>query len=245
MSSEPWYVAAFREEYTRVYAHRDLPSARREIAHVLALGAGGRVLDLCCGFGRHSLALRERGVEVVGLDLSAELLTRAADLPEAGLLAGRLLRADARALPFAAGSFDSILNLFSSFGYFGAEGDARVAAEMGRVLRSGGVALLDLMNPPRVRAELVAESRSERDGTVLVERRRLRDGGREVVKEVSLTLPDGERRSWCEEVRLYELDELLALMEPRGFALVGARGDFAGAPHDAASERQIVLLRRR
>lgn len=239
-NEEPWFVSAFRADYLTVYAHRDLESARREVAGLIAAGVGGRVLDLGCGFGRHTLAMREQGLEAFGLDLSSELLARSRDLPDAGGIAGRLVRADARHLPFRAASLDSVTVLFSSFGYFGEQGDRGMLAETARVLRPGGLLVLDLMNAKRVRAELVPLSRREQEGLELFERRALVDGGRSVEKEVRLRMPGGEERSWTERVRLYEPAELAELLAATGLELVRSTGDFDGSPTSARSPRWIA-----
>lgn len=244
MSDAPWYVAAFGADYPAVYPHRDLGSARREVSYLLESGVEGRVLDLCCGFGRHTLALLEEGLDVLGVDLSPELLARSADLPGGAGLAGRLLRADARAVPCRDGSFDAVLNLFSSFGYFGERGDGQVLDEIARLVRPGGRVVLDLMNPARIRTALVPSSSREVQGGVLEERRSLVDGGRRVTKEVRLVSPDGTTRSWREDVRMYEHDELLELASARGLELVGAAGEFDGSPFGPDSPRQLLHLHR-
>ncbi len=243
-ASERWFESAFRAEYLRVYPHRNLEAARREVEFLIARGLGGRVLDLCCGFGRHTLLLCERGIDAIGLDLSLDLLIAARDL--AGYerhLAGRLLRGDAVRLPFAAQSFDGVVNLFSSFGYFGERDDARVLGEVARVSKRGARALFDLMNPPRVRAKLVPQSRRSGDGFELVERRALEDGGRRVVKDVELSIGGAERR-WREDVRLYELAEFCALAEKAGLAVETVWGDFEERAYDLESPRMIVETRR-
>ena len=241
---EAWYVDAFRSDYRVVYPHRDVESAEREIRWVLEQGFGGRVLDLCCGYGRHCLALARAGVDVVGLDLSAELLRDASRLEGAERLAGRLFRGDMRRLPFAEGTFDGVLNLFSSFGYVGDDGDLEVLDEIARVLAPGGRGLLDLMNPARIRADLVPESTTERDGLRLVERRALVDGGRRVTKEVHLTLPGGAERRWREEVRMYETEELEHLLGERGLRVTAVHGGFGGGAYGPEADRQIVQIRR-
>jgi SAM-dependent methyltransferase len=244
MSEEPWYVTAFTADYRAVYPHRDLASARTEVAWLLEQGLAGRVLDLCCGFGRHALALLEAGLDVAGVDLSLDLLRGAAELPGGSALRERLVRADARSVPFVDGAFDGLVNLFSSFGYFGEQGDARVLGEVARLVRPGGLAVLDLMNPARIRAGLVPESRRERDGMVLVERRALEDQGRRVTKVVCLTLPDGREKTWREDVRMYEPNELRSLLGARGMLVERVAGGFDGRPFEARSERQLVLARR-
>ena len=241
---EPWYKEAFRSDYRRVYAHRDLSSARDEARFLLARGLTGKVLDLCCGFGRHTLALSELGVEVIGLDLSMELLREARTLENAQRLDGRLLRADATALPLRSSSFDGVVNLFSSFGYFGELGDARMLSEIARVLRPGGCAILDLMNPAFVRANLRSESAREGRDFLVRETRALSEGGRRVTKEVEVRLAEGGIRRWREEVRLYEEAEMRSLLAGRGLSVEVLHGDFKGGAFTPQSERMLMTARR-
>jgi SAM-dependent methyltransferase len=242
---EPWYEAAFRDDYRRVYAHRDLESARPEAAFLLAQGLRGRVLDHCCGFGRHALLLSQAGLDVFGFDLSLDLLRAARELPGfAAALDGRLVRAEMTRVPFADASFDWVVNLFSSFGYLGEAGDARALREIARVLRPGAQAVLDLMNPPRVREGLVPHSSRSGPGFELEERRRLEHAGRNVVKEVELRRAGSAPRSWREEVRLYEPAELAALLDGAGLVPQREFGDFDGRPCDAGAPRRILVLRR-
>ena len=240
---EPWFVEAFKAGYLDVYPHRDLESARREARYLVARGVGGTTLDLCCGSGRHCRALRELGVRAFGLDLSTDLLVRALALHRD--LEGRLGCGDARALPIGSGRVDSVVSLFSSFGYFGERGDLDLLADVGRVLRPGGVLVLDLMNPDRVRSELVPATRSTREGLEIEERRSLADDGRRVLKDVRLRARDGTTRSWREDVRVYELSELEPGLARAGIAVEAVHGDFDASPRDARSPRQILVGRRR
>src|SRR5689334_10762697 len=101
----PWYVEFFRSgDYARLYSFERERSAREAAFAVRALGLsrGARVLDLCCGCGRH---LRELP-GAVGVDLDLASLR---GLPAAC--------ADMRALPLRSGSVDGVVSLFSSFGY--------------------------------------------------------------------------------------------------------------------------------
>lgn len=242
--SAAWFEEAFRADYRAVYPHRDLEAARPEARWLVAHGVRGRTLDLCCGFARHTLLLREAGVDVFGLDLSEDLLAAARTLPGAEQqLAGRLVRGDARELPFASASFGSLVNLFSSFGYFGELGDERVLAEIGRVLRPGGLAVLDLMNPAFVRANLRDETRREGEDFLLRERRALVDGGRRVVKDVEL-VRHGESRRWREDVRLYELPELRTKLATHGLDVREVHGGFADEPAGDSAPRLLLVVTR-
>lgn len=240
--AKPWYEAAFEARYLDVYAHRDDASARREVEGLLQRGLapeGARVLDLACGAGRHARALFAAGRDVVGLDLSADLLARARSADEARL-AGRLVRGDVRHLPFRAGAFDAVTMLFSSWGYFDDGDNERVLAAIQRVLRPDATLVLDLMNAARIRSTLVPESRDEREGRVLVQRRSLTQDGRRVVKHVELTEPDGTTRAWHEDVRLFDPEELDALLARHGLHRTRLEGDFDGRPFDPDSPRMIA-----
>lgn len=241
---EPWYDAAFEADYLALYPHRDLAAARFEVGGLLERGLRGVVLDLGCGFGRHLLALRERGLPAIGLDRSPALLAHGRELAH-GVLRGALVRGDFRALPFRERAFGGVVMLFSSFGYFEDDGNARVLAECARVLEPGGSLVLDLMNPARVRATLVPESSSERDGLVLRERRSLARDARRVRKDVTLTRADGSERVWREDVRLYEPAEIAAQLASAGLELLRTEGDFDGAPFGPETPRQLVWARRR
>ena len=119
-----WPELAFSELYSDLYSHRDDESARRETDMLLdLLGCEGsaRILDAACGDGRHLASLLSRGLDAFGIDLSPSLLRRAAGR---GQLAGRLARADMRSIPFV-GSFDIVVNMFTSFGYFLRDEDNR------------------------------------------------------------------------------------------------------------------------
>ena len=101
------------------------------------LGAApGRVLDLGCGTGELIVKLTGRGIDTIGLDLSRDMLVKAAAKPGLG---GRVAVADGHVLPLADASVDAITCLVS-FHYYLRPLEA--LREMRRVLKPGGRLLL-------------------------------------------------------------------------------------------------------
>ena len=100
-----------------------------------AQGEGARLLDLGGGTGHQMAELRERGFEVTGVDGSAEMLEHArANNPQA-----EIHQADVGELPLPDASFDYLLSI-EVLRYL--EAPERAVAEMARVLRPGGMALV-------------------------------------------------------------------------------------------------------
>ena len=226
MSTAPWWSEAFAAEYVDLYPHRDLAAARAEARFLVEHGLRGRVLDLCCGWGRHLDALDELGLAVAGVDFSADLLARLANLPDARPVATRVVRGDARRPPFRDRAFD---------------GDVALLAGLARVLAPEGIGFLDVMNPAHVRATLVPESRRERAGAVLLERRRIE--GACVRKDVELVRYGRVVRTWYELVRMYEPAELDARIAAAGLSVDARWGGFDGAAFGPESPRQLVRVR--
>ncbi len=235
--AEDWFVDAFGADYPFLYRHRDADSARAEITALmqrLDLPAGARVLDVCCGAGRHMLTLADLGYDIWGLDLSPQLLARAAEHPS---IDDRLVRADIRALPFRP-VFDAALNLFTSFGYFQRdEENAGAMRQMVGTLKPRGRIVVDLIHRAHLEANLVEQTVEQRDGMRLRVHRAI--VGDRVVKRTEIETA-GRVRELVESVRLYGCEEITALLETCGVGDIELFGDFDGSPLRPDSTRMIV-----
>jgi len=231
-----WFEEWFGEEYLALYPHRDTAEAERAVALIrrtLPWHDGWRVLDVACGAGRHSRALRDAGARCTGLDLSAALLNRARAFSGVPLV-----RADMRALPIRPGSMDLTVNLFTSFGYFATDAEhARALAEMAGTLRPAGWLVLDFLNADAVRARLVPEEETELAGRPVQIRRELTDGGRFVWKRIATA--DG--RNFVERVRLFDASELTDMLTACGVAVRHKFGDYDGALPGPAAPRVVLM----
>jgi SAM-dependent methyltransferase len=237
-----WFEQWFGEEYHALYPHRDSDDARRAVELIRRASPwppGTMVLDLACGAGRHAAELEGAGARVVGLDLSPAMLHRARQLTRA-----RLVRGDMRALPFRPASFGMVVNLFTSFGYFRSDAEHDlVVREVARVLIPGGRFVIDYLNAEQVRRSLRRDSEEISDGGGVARvRRRFSEEGKFVVKEIELR---AENRSYQERVRLFTAQELEAMLQDAGLAVVSRFGDYDGRAPDADAPRSILIAEKR
>jgi SAM-dependent methyltransferase len=211
----------FDELYLRTYAVLQSPeqadAEAQAVAGLAGLAPGSDVLDCPCGYGRHSIPLARAGYRVVGADRSPVLLG------EARRRAGgeewpQLVEADYRKLSFADASFDCVLNLFSSLGYWGDEGDRKALAEFRRVLRAGGRLVLETMHRDHLIEIFQPKTWEELPGgALMVEERRFDLEGGVVETTHTLVEPDGSRKSAAYRIRLYSATELAVLLREAGF----------------------------
>jgi SAM-dependent methyltransferase len=237
----------FSDFYLRAFAGaaRDDAAGEQALAAARLAGCpeGGDLLDVPCGFGRHSIPLAAAGYEVVGVDRSRPLLD------EARRRAGdsrrpKLVRADYRELPFADASFDAAVNLFSSLGYLGDEEDTKALAEIGRVLRPGGRLVIDIVH----RDALVRNLREQDwellgEGRLLLEQRTFEPAAGLVQVTQTVIEPSGERESRPYSLRVYTATELLAMLARAGFSETKCYGDLAGGPFGIDTRLVIAAQR--
>lgn len=105
------------------------------LCEAIDLRAGQRVLDVAAGNGNATLAAARRFCKVVSTDYVAALLDQSRIRTDAEGLAVEFREADAEALPFEDGAFDTVI---STFGVMFAPDHASAASELVRVCRPGG-----------------------------------------------------------------------------------------------------------
>ena len=210
------------------------------IWRLLELEPGMEVLDLACGHGRIANALARRGCVVTGLDATPRFLDRARRDAAARRVTVTYVEGDMRSLPWT-GRFDRVVNWFTAFGYFDDEGNRRVLTEVARVLRPGGRFALELNSLDGVARRFEPASVQERDGDLVIDRRRFEPlTGRMVTERI--VIRDGRVRRVPYFVRMFTFTELRDWLLDAGFTSVQGYGE-EGEPLTWESRRMITVAR--
>jgi len=249
MTPHDWPVAFFDDDYLRIYRAMISPGMTAAevdfLAAALAPRAGGEILDLACGYGRHAIGLARRGYRMVGVDFHGGYLAAAErDAADAGVSV-RWIQADMRELPFGA-VFDAAYSYFTSFGYFTDAENERVLAGVARALRPGGRFLLDVMNRDRILThpqERVWNPLG--DGSLLMEETSL-DLRRSLVlnRQIHVTPQTGAQITKESALRAYTCAELEALCARHGLRVREVWGGADRSAYTTESRRLILLAAR-
>jgi ubiquinone/menaquinone biosynthesis C-methylase UbiE len=233
------FISLYRDFLTPERTEREIEGLRE----MLPLAPGARVLDVACGWGRHSISLARAGCRVTGLDLSDTLLARARKRAQASGVEVEWVRGDMREIAWE-GRFDLALSLYSSLGYFlDDEEDLRVLRGARRALAPGGAFVLETMHRDHIVGDYAARDWWETDDgrTVWVEREF--DAVEGVSREWTRWSRAEERGEKFHQLRIRSATEWDVLLRRAGLAPVDWYGDWELAPFIHSSEDLIVVCR--
>jgi D-alanine-D-alanine ligase len=231
-----WWNEIFDELYLKtdgdVVENTEL--TRREVdffLNLIPLARNAHILDVCCGQGRHALELARRGfTNIAGIDRSAFLLQEARSRAKARGLRVRFLQGDARAIPLPNESFDAALVLGNSFGYFDrSTEDEAMLREIRRLLRAGGKLLLDVSDGNHVRQHFEPRSWEwiGEDMFTCRERALSAAGDQLITREMTTHVERGVVADRFYAERLYDRDQMNALLARSGFSVLHKPAQFA------------------
>jgi ubiquinone/menaquinone biosynthesis C-methylase UbiE len=242
-----WWRSYFGEDFFALHeALFPEAASRAEVAgmrELLALPWGARVLDVPCGWGRHTRLLAEAGCQAHGADLSLPLLRHA--VPGQGRARAHYTAADVRFLPYADAAFDAVLNVFTSLGLFLDDAqDLAALREAHRVLRPGGAFLLESMHRDDVVAAYAErDAWSLPDGTEVRVRRRF-DPVTGISHERLRWRRGSETGRKEHALRLRTATEIAALLRGAGFHDVAYYGDWTGNRLRHDSQHLLAVARK-
>ena len=236
----------WRELYPFMFSKERIAAADAQVDKSLALAkpSGKSALDLCCGPGRCSIALAKKGFSVTGVDRTKYLLDKARAEARATGLRVEWIQKDMRDFR-RANSFDLVLSMFTSFGYFDDKReDLLVLENMFASLKPGGACLIELLGKEYLaRIFQPTVSHLLPDGTVMVQRHEIFDDWTRVRNEW-LLIKNNHVKHFHFHHTVYSGQELRDRMERAGFTNVALYGSLDGAEYGPNAERLIAVGRK-
>jgi SAM-dependent methyltransferase len=222
------------------------------IVDIMELSGTERVLDLACGFGRHSIELSRRGYSVVGVDIVPDLIKEAERLASAENLSAKFICADLRDVSFY-NEFDVVLNMGEgAIGYLEDDDEnLKIFDLIALSLKSNGKHFMEILNAEH--AEMYYPKKSWYIGEKMLsleeyqwdkENRRMLIGGWPVrFGEVAIK-PESTEMVAGASIRAYSLTEIEEILKPRQMVIRKTYGNSFGefSKDTLASHREMQLL---
>ena len=238
-STKHWYISWFDTPYYHIlYKDRDYSEAQGfmdNLTNYLNLPDNGKILDLACGKGRHSVYLNKLGYDVTGVDLSEQSINYAKQYENDTLK----FKVHDMSKPLN-DKFDAVFNLFTSFGYFDDEScNLNTIKAIKSELNEFGIGVIDFMNTNYVTSNLVAQDVKSVDGIDFYQKRRAENGFS--MKDISFEI-DGEKFNFQECVRAFILEDFENLFEKAGVHLLDVFGDYNLNKYLSESSERLIMI---
>ena len=218
-------------------------NAKVEVEKVLGLlkiQQNDRILDLCCGTGRHSLELARRGYDVVGVDRTQSFIEKAKENAVKENLKVEFVVGDMREFSRPDG-FDIVMNLFGSFGYFEEpDEDQQVVKNVYMSLCTGGRFIIETAGKEIIARNFQEMDWSE-DGDTLILSQRKPTHNWSRIQSRWIIVKGNQRYEHTASVRSYSAVELSSLVSDCGFTAVQVFGDLEGIDYDLGAKRLVVV----
>ena len=246
-----WWRRIFNSMYLKTDADvvEDKQITNKEIdlfTEFLGLDKNMVILDLACGQGRHTLELARRGFRNVnGLDRSHYLIRKAKNICATEGLTASFKEGDARKLPYPADTFDLVMILGNSFGYFeSTEDDMKILKEVFRILKPNGRFLIDVADGNYLRDNFSPRSWEWIDNKHFVcrERSLASDNQRLISREVISNIDKGVIVDQFYAERLYSQESLQEILSKSGYKEINFLGNYNT---DSKRNQDLGMMERR
>jgi SAM-dependent methyltransferase len=244
----PWHEHFFGEAYLRTVRATTPKEVALEcdfIERAIRVPVGSRVLDAGCGLGAQTVELASRGYHMVGLDISATMVSRAYDEAEDRGLHIDFVRGDMRDTSFEE-PFDALLCWGTTFGYFNEEDNERTIRQFHSALKPNGTLLLDVINRDFIIGSQPNQVWFEVDGAVCMEETDFDYEASRLRVKRRVANHSGQQNDRHYSIRLYALHEIRALLERNGFRIdeISGRQATLGVFFGVHSPKMIIRAER-
>ena len=191
-----------------------------------------KILDVCCGMGRHARALSNLGYSVTGIDRDTDAIAKARELGGGP----NYIVADIRDYQPAPETFDAAIVMGQSFGHFDAGTNRDILGTLAGGVRKRGRVILDLWNPEFFKAHQGERALKVSKGVVR-ENKRVTDDR----LVVWLDYPEGAREQFEWQLFTPEQMEQLASFVGLGWLVSCTDFDLTSLPSPANPRIQFLM----
>jgi SAM-dependent methyltransferase len=231
-----------------LYYYSDLLTDERTEAEVAAivkimqLVEPVRILDLACGFGRHTNRLAGLGHHMTGVDYMPGFLEIARQDAQAHGVEVDYIQGDMRKIEYNE-EFDAVFLLFTAFGYFSDEENLQVMKNISRALKPNGRLLFDMPDRDTNLKDRPPCRVVEKDGNLMIDRISFDSmTGQQINRRIIIR--DGIRKDQPFKIRLYNINEIRDLLKQAGLQLNQIYGGWDGQPVSPETRRLIIIGRK-
>ncbi len=233
-----WFEDWFNSEYYHVlYKNRDQHEAEKFITNLvnhLKINKSAYLLDLACGKGRHAIFLNSLGFNLLGLDLSKNSITQAKEFENKNL---HFQVHDMREV-YKENTFDIVLNLFTSFGYFNSlEENLKVIKSIHTQLKPNGKLIIDFINAKKFITNLIPFEEKILKGINFKIYKKIEN--KQFVKTIEI-INENKNYSFQEKVQALELPDFLDLTKGL-FNLENTFGNYNLDAFNAENSDRLIL----
>ncbi len=232
----------WEDMYPFLFPERVFDSALAQVEDLITMAnfKGGKVLDLCCGPGRHTYELAKKGYQVTAVDRTPYLLNKAREYCVSRQK--NIEFVEEEMLHFCREDhYDLVINIFTSFGYYENEKDNyKVLENIYNSLVRGGKLVIDLAGKEIIAKSYHTTGFSELDNMTMVEKRFIHDGWHKITNEWIL-MREGRYTKHQFSIFVYSGHELKSLLQQAGFKHVVLYGDWDKRSYDQNARRLIAI----
>ncbi|MDC7233358.1 MAG: class I SAM-dependent methyltransferase [Spirochaetales bacterium] len=237
--SDEWF---WREYGPIMFDEQRMASSAYEaerIMDICSMKPGAAVFDCCCGMGRHSVELAALGCHVTGVDLSKGYISLAEEAAASRNLDVNFINKDIRTIDYE-NSFDTVINMFTSFGYFeDPDEDLLLLKKLHKALKPGGTLFMEMAGKEILARDFEERTWLEREGVKIFLEYSVDLNWTELCNRW-LFYKDDKMTEYSFSHRIFSASEMAGLLWQAGFNTIEIYGDFEKAPYDHKAKNLIL-----
>jgi len=232
---ETWFDTSY---YHTLYKNRNFEEAKsfmNALTSSLNLKKNAHILDVACGRGRHAIYLNKLGYKVTGIDLSPNNIDFAKQYETSTLD----FKVHDMCKPMNT-TYDALVNLFTSFGYFeNDEDNLRAIKTMKENLKDDGLGVIDFLNIHKTIKNLKKHEVKKIDGIEFKISKSIENSY--IIKTIQFE-DEGKSFEFEEKLKCLDLDTFKKYFQKAGLRLLKFYGDYSLNSYDKTNSDRLIMV---